>query len=184
VTTLVIVLVLLAVAALAVASVPLMLRSTRRHQLAGGPRRPALDSPARAWVERGERVVRELDALLAEHGAWQAVSVDATEVVAELRLTAGQVAEVDHALAQIRDPALPAAGRLRETRAALLARMAGAVAGLEQARAELAELIAATAVAAPDPEPAARLTSRLVGLREGLAEVRGLADPEIGSGNS
>jgi hypothetical protein len=181
VSTLVIILVLLAVAVAAVAAVPLMIRSTRRQQVDGGPRRPVLGSPAQVWVERGERVLRELDASLAEYGVWQPVSGDAAQVVAELRLTGGQVAELDHAIAGT-DPELAAAGRLREAREALLARMASAVAGLEQARAEVAELIATAALSPADPEPTAQLTSRLDGLRAGLVEVRRLSDPDAGSG--
>ncbi|HEV2784220.1 MAG TPA: hypothetical protein VGX25_32950 [Actinophytocola sp.] len=187
-TTLVIILVLVAVAVLAVATVPLVIRSTRRHQLAGrdGPRRPALGSPAQVWVARGERVLGELDATLAEHDVWPGVSADAAQVVAELRRTAGQVAELDHALAQLPDPDLPAAGRLRAARAALLARMSDAVAGLERARAEVVELIAtaATSAVVADPGPVRELAGRLDGLREGLVEVRRLADPETGSGTS
>jgi hypothetical protein len=188
VTTLVIILVLLAIAAGAVVAVPLMIRSTRRQPVEGrDPRRPAIGSPAQVWVSRGERVARELDATLSEHGMWQGVSADAELVVMELRTTAGQVAELDHALAQIADPQLAAAERIREAKQALLTKMESAVGGLEQARAEVLELIAtAAAVAskplAPDPEPVGELTSRLAGLREGLIEVRELANPEAGSG--
>jgi hypothetical protein len=185
VTTLVIILVLLAIAAGAVVAVPLMIRSTRRQPLEGrDPRRPAIGSPAQVWVSRGERVARELDGTLSKHGMWQGVSADAELVVIELRTTAGQVAELDHALAQIEDPQLAAAERIREAKRALLTKMEGAVAGLEQARAELLELIAtaATTTLTADPEPAGELTSRLAGLREGLIEVRELANPEAGSG--
>lgn len=177
-TTLVIIL-LVVVAVAAVVSVPLMIRSTRRQQVEAGPRRAVPGSPARVWVERGERVLREIDAALAEHGTWQVVSADAAQVIAELRLTGGQVAELDHALALVSDPDAGAARRLRASREVLLERMAAAVAGLEQARAELVELIAdaATSAVIADPEPAAQLTSRLDGLREGLIEVRRLSDP-------
>jgi hypothetical protein len=185
VTTLVIILVLLAIAAVAVAAVPLMIRSTRRQAVNGrDPRKPVMGSPAQVWVSRGERVQRELDRALAEHGAWQAVGADADLVVIELRVTAEQVAELDHAISQIQDPELPAAGRLRQAREKLLVKMEAAVAGLEQARAELFELIAtaATTPLTTDPDPAGELTSRLAGLRAGLIEVRGPADPESGSG--
>jgi hypothetical protein len=185
VTTLVIILVLLAIAAVAVAAVPLMIRSTRSQAVNGrDPRKPVMGSPAQVWVSRGERVRRELDRALAEHGAWQAVGADADLVVTELRITAEQVAELDHAISQIQDPQLPAAGRLRQVREKLLVKMEAAVAGLEQARAELLELIAtaATTPLTADPDPAGELTSRLAGLRAGLIEVRGLADPESGSG--
>jgi hypothetical protein len=197
VTTLVIILVLLVVAAVALAAVPLMIRSTRRQAVTGrGPSTPPMGSPAQVWVSRGERVRRELDRALADHAAWQAVGADADLVVIDLRATASQVAELDHALSQIEDPDLPAAGRLRATRENLLVRMSAAVAGLERARAELLELIATasttvsttmstTVSASPvisDPDPADELTSRLAGLRAGLSEVRGLADPEPGSG--
>lgn len=184
-TVLVLILVLVAIAAVAVAAVPLMIRSTRRQVVAGrDPRKPLMGSPAQVWVSRGERVQRELDRALAEHGVWQAVGADAELVVAELRITAEQIAELDHAVAQIQDPQLAAAARLRQSREKLLARMESAVAGLEQARADLLELIAtaATTRLTTDPDPAGQLTSRLEGLRAGLIEVRGLSDPETGSG--
>ncbi len=184
-TTLVIILVLFAIAAVAVAAVPLMIRSTRRQAVDGrDPRKPLMGSPAQVWVSRGERVRRELGRALADHGMWQAVGADAELVVSELRITAEQVAELDHAISQIQDPGLPAAARLRQAREKLLVKMEGAVAGLEQARAELLELIA-TASTTPlitNPDPAGELTSRLAGLRAGLIEVRGLADPEPDSG--
>jgi hypothetical protein len=181
VTTFVIILALLVIAVGAVAVIPLMIRSTRRSQVTG-PRPPAMGSPAQVWQARGERVLRELGAALAEHEAWQGVTMDAEQVVAELRSTASQVAEVDHALAQVQDPALAAAERLREARATLLSRMEIAVAGLERARAEVLELIATASSVIVDPDPVRELNSRLTGLRAGLIEVRGLADPEAGSG--
>jgi hypothetical protein len=184
-TSLVIVLVLLVVAVVAVAVVPLMIRSTRRQAVDGrDPRQPLMGSPAQVWVSRGERVRRELDRALAEHGAWQAVGADADLVLSELRITAEQVAELDHAISQIQDPDLPAVGRLRQAREKLLVKMEGAVSGLEQARTELLELIATAAITPviADPDPAGELTSRLEGLRAGLIEVRGLTDPESGSG--
>jgi hypothetical protein len=184
-TLVIIILVLVVIAAAAVAAVPLMIRSTRQQAVDGrDPRKPLMGSPAQVWVSRGERVRRELGRALAEHGAWQAVGADADLVVTELRITAEQVAELDHAISQIHDPELPAAGRLRQAREKLLVKMEGAVVGLEQARAELLELIAiaATTPLTADPDPAGELTSRLEGLRVGLIEVRGLADPESGSG--
>lgn len=215
-TTTVIILVLVAIAVLAVVSVPLMIKSTRRQLAedeAGRPKRPIMGSPAQVWTSRGERVQRELDSMLAEYGGMQAVATDAAQVVSELRLTAGQVAELDHALslmpvnklteerdrlsAELADAAgqpaaedlsrshesvsarLAAANRLRDTRAALLAKMEAAVAGLEQARDELAELIATAAVAplGGGQDTARELTSRLAGLREALVEVRQLTNP-------
>lgn len=181
-TTFVIILVLVVIAAVAVATVPLMIRSTRRQSVRVGPRRPAMGSPAQVWVSRGERVLRELGSALAEHDAWQGVSTDAEQVVGELRATASQVAKVEHALSQLQDPGLAAAERLRETRDTLLSRMESAVGGLEQARAELVELIATASTVAADPDPVRELNSRVAGLRAGLIEVRGLADPEPGSG--
>lgn len=180
-TTFVIILVLVVIGVAAVVSVPMMIRSTRRHEIPeSGGRRPIMGSPAQVWIARGERVQRELEAALAEHGVWEAVTSDSAAVVAELRLTGGQVAEVDHAIATIQDPGRDAT--LRQTRDTLVARMESAVAGLEQARAEVAELIATAALSPADPEPAAQLTSRLAGLRAGLVEVRKLSDPESGSG--
>jgi CHASE3 domain sensor protein len=182
VTTFVIILVLLVIAVGAVATVPLMIRSTRRQATGSGPLRPIVGSPAQVWVSRGERVLRELGSALAEHDAWQGVTMDAEQVVAELRITAGRVAEVDHALAQIQDRVLAAAGRLREARGTLLSRMESAVAGLERARAEVVELIATASSVIVDPDPVRELNSRLEGLRAGLVEVRGLTNPETGSG--
>jgi hypothetical protein len=182
VSTFVIILVLVVIAAGAVAMVPLMIRSTRRQSVRAGGPRPVLGSPAQVWVSRGERVLRELGSALAEHDAWQDVSTDAEQVVGELRSTASQVADVEHALSQIQDPALAAADRLRETRDTLLSRMASAVGGLEQARAEVVELIATASSVIVDPDPVRELNGRLAGLRAGLIEVRGLADPEAGSG--
>jgi hypothetical protein len=104
---LIVVLVLIGIGA--VVSVPLMIKSTRR-QVTEAPgtlgRRPALGSPAQVWVSRGERVLRELGTTLGEHGTLHGVAADATQVVAELRITASQVAELDHAIAQIPVPSL------------------------------------------------------------------------------
>ena len=195
-TPVVIIVLLLMLAAGAVAAVSLTIRSSRRTAglaSAAGARRPALGSPAQVWLSRGERVLSELDATLAESGLWPAVSSDAGSVVAELRITAGQVAELDRALARLppvdagrQDPENTPAARLRESRERLLGRMAAAVAGLEQALAELVELVATMSVGGPvaDPDPAGELTSRLAGLRAGLIEVRLLSDPEAGSGSA
>lgn len=104
---LIVVLVVIGIAA--VVSVPLMIRSTRRQVVEDAPpgaRQPALGSPAQVWVSRGERVLRELGTTLGEHAALHGVSADAASVVAELRLTASQVAELDHALARIPVPSL------------------------------------------------------------------------------
>jgi CHASE3 domain sensor protein len=181
VATFVIILVLLVVAVGAVAAMLLMIRSNRR-QLDDSPR-PAMGSPAQVWLSRAERVVRELGSALAGHEAWQGVTVDAEQVVEELRSTASQVAEVDHALSQIEDPRLEPSTRLRASRDTLLTRMENAVAGLEQARAEVVELIATASSVIVDPDPTRELNSRLAGLRAGLIEVRGVVNPETGSGN-
>jgi truncated hemoglobin YjbI len=104
---LVVVLVVIGIAA--VVSVPLMIRSTRRQVIeddAAGPRAPIMGSPAQVWVSRGERVLRELGTTLGEHAALHGISADAAGVVAELRLTASQVAELDHTLARIPVPSL------------------------------------------------------------------------------
>ncbi|HWL97734.1 MAG TPA: hypothetical protein VNP20_10320 [Nocardioidaceae bacterium] len=106
-TVLIVVLVVIGIAA--VVSVPLMIRSTRRQVVEDAPpgaRQPALGSPAQVWVSRGERVLRELGTTLGEHAALHGISADAASVVAELRLTASQVAELDHALARIPVPSL------------------------------------------------------------------------------
>lgn len=178
-TTFVIILVLVAVAVAAVATIPLMIRSTRRQ--VGGPRQPALGSPAQVWVSRAERVLRELDSALTDHEAWQGVTDDAEQVVAELKLTAGRVADLDHALTQV-DPGLAATERMRVERESMLTRMEAAVGGLEKARAEVLELLVTPSAVIADPDPVRELNSRLVGLRAGLIEVRGLGDPETGSG--
>lgn len=211
---LVIVLVVVAVAAVAV--VPLMIRSTRRQRLAGPAvvgRQPIMGSPAQVWTSRGERVLRELNVTLAEQPAFAAVAADAEQVVMELRLTAGQVAELDHALAGIPVPSLEderqslttavarggpaaaelerslaavfarldAAARQRESRDALVAGMQATVMELERARDELAELITGTTSAlSVSTDATAELAGRLDGLREGLVEVRGATNPEIG----
>jgi chromosome segregation ATPase len=210
----VIVLVVIGVAALV--TVPLMIRSTRRQRLGAGPavgRQPIMGSPAQVWTSRGERVLRELNLTLAEQPAFAAVAADAEQVVMELRLTAGQVAELDHALARIPVPSLEeerrsltaavaeggpgaadlersleavtarlgAAARQRESRDALVARMQATVTELERARDELAELITgATSALSVNTDATAALASRLDGLREGLVEVRGMTNPEIG----
>ncbi|MFL6124842.1 hypothetical protein [Actinophytocola sp.] len=213
---LVIVLVVIGVAALV--TVPLMIRSTRRQRLEPGPavgRQPLMGSPAQVWTSRGERVLRELNATTAEQPAFVGLAADAEQVVMELRITAGQVAELDHALAGIPVPSLEderrtltvavaeaqgtpaaadlarslaavdarlgAAARQRESRDALLARMQATVMELERARDELAELITSTTSAfSVNSDATAALAGRLDGLREGLVEVRGAANPEIG----
>jgi len=212
----VIIVVLIGVAALV--TVPLMVRSTRRQvaadQRAVG-RQPIMGSPAQVWVSRGERALRELGNALGEQPGFAVLAADAEQVVMELRITAGQVAELDHGLARIPVPALEeerraltaalaesaggpagpdlarsheavsarlaAAQRQRDTRDALVAKMQATVTELERARDELAELITGTSSAlAVDSDAAAQLTGRLDGLREGLVEVRGMTNPEIG----
>jgi chromosome segregation ATPase len=212
----VLVVLLVVIGVVALATVPLMVRSTRRQHVEPGQavgRQPLMGSPAQVWTSRGERVLRELNATLAEQPAFAVVAADAEQVVMELRLTAGQVAELDHALARIPVPDLEAeyrslttevaqgtlaatdlarsleavtarlssAARQRESRDALLARMQATVMELEQARDELAELITgATSALTVDSGATAALAGRLDGLREGLVEVRGAANPEIG----
>jgi hypothetical protein len=202
VVVLVIVLVVIGVAALV--TVPLMIRSTRRQQVIESGaigRQPLLGSPAQVWLSRGERVLRELNAALAEQPAFATLAADGEQVVMELRLTAGQVADYDHALAGIPVPELEAehstlpqgrareavgarlatAARLRGSRDALLGGMKATVMELEQARDELTELITGTTSAfSVNSGATAGLASRLDGLREGLVEVRGAVDPEIG----
>jgi chromosome segregation ATPase len=216
VAALVILLVVVGVAALV--TIPLMIRSTRRQQLEPGRavgRQPLMGSPAQVWVSRGERVLRELNATTAEQPAFSVLTADAEQVVMELRITAGQVAELDHALARIPVPSLEtehqmlttavaeaegtpaatdlarsleavaarlgAAARQREARDGLLARMQATITELERARDELAELITGTTSAlSVNPDATAALAGRLDGLREGLIEVRGAANPEIG----
>jgi chromosome segregation ATPase len=218
--TTVLVTILVVIGIAAVVAVPLMIRSTRRQvveDVPTGGRRPIMGSPAQVWVSRGERVLRELGTTLGENAALHGISTDATEVVAELRLTAGQVAELDHALAGIPVPSLEderealstalaeaagrpaaadlarsrdavsariaAAERQRDARDALLAKMQATVTEFEQARDELAELIAGTATPmTTNDDAAAQLTSRLDALREGLVEVRQAANPEIRPG--
>lgn len=104
-----VIVVLVVLGVLAVVTVPLMIRSTRRQiveDVPPGARRPALGSPAQVWVSRAERVLRELGDTLGEHADLHGISTDAAQVVAELRLTASQVAELDHALGRIPVPSL------------------------------------------------------------------------------
>jgi len=212
------VIVLVVVGVVALATIPLMIRSTHRQRVETGQavgRQPLMGSPAQVWTSRGERVLRELNATLAEQSAFAMLAADAEQVVMELRLTAGQVAELDHDLARIPVPSLedehrtltvavaeaegtPAAtdlarslaavdarlgsaARQRESRDALLARMQATVMELERARDELAELITGTTSAfSVSSDATAALAGRLDGLREGLVEVRGAANPEMG----
>jgi chromosome segregation ATPase len=58
------------------------------------------------WTARGERVLRELNVTTAEQPAFVGLANDAEQVVMELRITAGQVAELDHALSGIPVPSL------------------------------------------------------------------------------
>jgi hypothetical protein len=157
-TVLIVVLVVIGVAA--VASVPLMIRSTRRQVVADalpGARKPIMGSPAQVWVSRGERVLRELGTTLGEHAALHGIAEDAAAVVAELRLTASQAAELDHALARIPVPSLedelgslrtalaeaagrPAAADLARSQEAVSARLAAAERLRDQRDALLAKL--------------------------------------------
>lgn len=103
--------VLVVLGVLAVAMVPLMIASTRRQQravqaAAVGGRQPIMGSPAQVWVSRGERVLRELTASLGEQPGFAMLAADAEQVVMELRITAGQVAELDHGIARIPVPSL------------------------------------------------------------------------------
>lgn len=102
------VIVLVLVGVLALVTVPLMLRSARRRRLADArvAGQPLPGSPAQVWVSRGERVLRELGATLGERPAFALLASEAEQVVVELRATAGRVAELDHALAEIPVPSL------------------------------------------------------------------------------
>ena len=131
-TVLVVVLVVIGIAA--VVTVPLMIRSTRRQvapDATPGTRKPIMGSPAQVWESRGERVLRELGTTLGENAALHGVSADAAGVVAELRLTASQVADLDHALARIPVPSLE---QERDELAARLAEPAGHPAAADLAR--------------------------------------------------
>jgi len=74
------------------------------------------------------------------------------------------------------DAQLELAARHRATRDQLLARMQAAVAGLEQADAELRALVAQPSDL--PPTATAALADRLAGLRAGLAEVRAISDQQ------
>lgn len=201
------VIVLIAIGVLAVATVPVMLRTTRRRREAAPiGRQPSLGSPAQVWVSRGERVLRELTASLGEQPGFAMLVADAEQVVTELRVTASQVADLDHGLARIPvpeleaeragltgdspdqarslaaiDARLAAAARQRATRDALVAKMQATVMELERARDELAEVITATtSELSPSTDATAQFTSRLDGLREGLVEVRRITHPDTG----
>jgi hypothetical protein len=102
--------VLVVIGLLALVTVPFMIISTRRQQPslppAVGGRQPLLGSAAQVWVSRGERVLRELTASLSEQPGFATLAADAEQVVMELRITAGQVAELDHTIARIPVPSL------------------------------------------------------------------------------
>lgn len=143
---LVLVIVLVVVGVLALAVVPLMIRSTRR-QVPATPtavgRQPLLGSPAQVWVSRGERVLRELTRTVGEQPGFTMLTADAEQVVFELRITAGQVAELDHALARIPVPDLEAE---HHTLTTALAEAAGTPAAADLARSQ--EAVAARLAAA------------------------------------
>lgn len=102
--------VLVVIGVLALVTLPLMVLSTRRQQQPlvseTGGRKPLLGSAAQVWVSRGERVLRELTASLGGQPGFATLASDAEQVVAELRITAGQVAELDHTIARIPVPSL------------------------------------------------------------------------------
>jgi hypothetical protein len=102
--------VLVVIGLLALVTVPFMIISTRRQQAAVPPpvggRQPLLGSAAQVWVSRGERVLRELTASLREQPGFATLAADAELVVMELRITAAQVAELDHTIARIPVPSL------------------------------------------------------------------------------
>jgi hypothetical protein len=101
---------LVVIGLLALVTVPFMIASTRRQQPAVaaevGGRKPLLGSAAQVWVSRGERVLRELTTSLGGQPGFATLAADAEQVVMELRITAGQVAELDHAIARIPVPEL------------------------------------------------------------------------------
>jgi len=187
--TAVIIVVLVLIGIGAVVSVPLMIKSTRRQvaeEQSTPGRRPALGSPAQVWVSRGERVLRELSGTLGPNGA----SVDATEVVAELRITASQVAELDHAIAQIPVPSL------EEEQRALAVSLAASLAESGPAAADLARshdaVTARLASAARQREARDALLARMQATvteferaRDELAElIAGTANPVVSSADS
>ena len=188
-TAIIVVLVLIGIGA--VVSVPLMIKSTRR-QLAEAPasvgRRPALGSPAQVWVSRGERVLRELGSTLGELGPLHGVSADASQVVAELRITASQVAELDHAIAQIPVPSLAAE---QQGLSASLTEAAGGPAAADLARAHEA-VTARLASAARQRETRAALLAKMQATvteferaRDELAElIAGTPDPVAANADS
>ena len=138
--------VLVVIGVLALVTVPLMIRSTRR-QVGPTPtavgRQPLLGSPAQVWVSRGERVLRELNRTVGEQPGFTVLAADAEQVVFELRLTAGQVAELDHALARIPVPDLEAEHAMLAT---AIAEAAGTPSAADLARSQ--EAVAARLAAA------------------------------------
>jgi truncated hemoglobin YjbI len=129
-----VVLVLVVIGVAALVTVPLMIRSTRRQQ-AGDQhavgRQPIMGSPAQVWVSRGERVLRELGSTLDAQPGFAMLAADVEQVVMELRGTAGQVAELDHALAGIPVPAIE---EERDTLTAALVEAAGSPAEADLTR--------------------------------------------------
>jgi uncharacterized protein YhaN len=136
----VLIVILVVIGIAAVVSVPLMIKSTRRQVVEDAvpaTRMPIMGSPAQVFQSRGERVLRELGTTLGEHAVLHGISADAAGVVAELRLTASQVAELDHTLARIPVPSL------EEERRTLTAELAAAEAEGRPAAADLARSLEA-----------------------------------------
>lgn len=112
---------LIAIGVLALATVPVLIRSARARQVAAPVgRQPAMGSPAQVWVSRGERVLRELTATHGGRPGFATLASDAELVVVELRVTASQVAELADGLSRIPVPAL------EDERAALTERLSTA----------------------------------------------------------
>lgn len=167
--TIVVIVVLVLLAAGAIALVPLMNASTRKGQ-AAMPVGPSPGSPAQVWCSRGERVLRELNTVLAGAPALDTVSMDAAQVLTELRLNAAEVAELDTALARSPGPELE---QQRDRLAARL-RTAGPEAREELARAHesaTARLALAERQRASRDALLARMEAAVHGLEQARDEV-------------
>jgi len=126
------------------------------------------------------RQVAELDHLLSRIPV-PSLEDERAAIASALAEAAGRPAAADlsRSLSAV-SARIAAAQRQRDDRDALLAKMQASVTEFEQARDELAELLAGAR--SPHDSAAAQLTGRLDALREGLVEVRGLTNPETDRG--
>jgi len=99
-TTLVVLAVLLVSVALLLALAAVQRRRGERPAAAPASW-PAIGSPARVWLERGERAAQRFRALGTEHPVLSGAADDADAVLAELQASAAEVATLDAARARL-----------------------------------------------------------------------------------